>query len=114
MRLFQLQKFKTPTFDVPLTSATVPVINLPDFNLSLKGLTYDDTITKINKNATNDELPANMNSHHKNIKLTVETNPTRFLDTAFTVNPDGFVTANVCMEMYGKFPGFWNSQIQQE
>ena len=67
----------------------------------------------MNKNATNDELPANMNSHHKNIKLTVETNPTRFLDTAFTVNPDGFVTANV-FQKPRKFPGFWNSQIQQE
>ena len=28
----------------------------------------DDTITKRKKNATNDELFANKNSHHKNIK----------------------------------------------
>ena len=49
----------------------------------------DDTITKRKKNATNDELFANMNSYHKNIKLTVESNPTRFLDTAFNFNPDG-------------------------
>ena len=52
----------------------------------------DHTITKRKKNATNDELFANMNSHHKNIKLTVESNPNRFLDTAFNINPDGSVT----------------------
>ena len=51
-----------------------------------------------------------MNSHHKNIKLTVETNPTRFLDTAFNVNPDGSVTTKVFRKP-GKFPAFWNSQI---
>ena len=53
----------------------------------------DDTITKRKKNGTNDELFANMNSHYKNIKLTVQ--PTRFLDIAFTVNPDGSVTTKV-------------------
>ena len=37
-KLFQLKKFKTPTFDVPFTSATIPVINLSGFNLNLKGL----------------------------------------------------------------------------
>ena len=31
-----------------------------------------------------------MNSHHKNIKLTIEINPTRFLGTAFNVNLDIF------------------------
>ena len=44
--------------------------------------------TKRKKNATNDELFASMNSHQKNIKLTVESNTTRFLDTAFNVNPE--------------------------
>ena len=39
-KLFQSKKFKAPTFDVPLTSATVPVINLCGFNLNLKGLKY--------------------------------------------------------------------------
>ena len=32
---------KIPTFDVPFTSATIPVINLSGFNLNLKGLKYD-------------------------------------------------------------------------
>ena len=51
-----------------------------------------------------------MNSHHKNIKLTVESNPTRFLDTAFNVNLDGSMTSNV-FQKFGKCPAFWNSQI---
>ena len=42
----------------------------------------DDNINKRKKNTANDELFANMNSHHKNKKLTVYSNPTRFLDTA--------------------------------
>ena len=55
----------------------------------------DDTITKRKKNAANEELFANMNSHHKNIKLTVESNPTRFLDTAFNVIPDGSLETKI-------------------
>ena len=50
---------------------------------------------KTKKNTTKDELFENMNSHHRNIKLTVETNPIRFLDTIFNVNPDGSVTTKV-------------------
>ena len=69
-----------------------------------------DTITKRKKNAANDELFANMNSHYKNIKLIVESNPTRFLDTAFNINPDGSVTTKV-FQKPGKLPAFWNSQI---
>ena len=45
----------------------------------------DDTITTRKKNATNDKLFANM-------KLTVESSTTRFLDTTFNVNPDDSVT----------------------
>ena len=51
-----------------------------------------------------------MDSHPKNIKLTVETNPTRFLDTTFNVIPDGSVTTKVFRKP-GKFPAFWKSQI---
>ena len=69
----------------------------------------DNTIAKRKKNATN-QLFANMNSHHKNIKLTVEINPTRFRDTAFNVNHDGSVTT-IVFGKPGKFPAFWNSQI---
>ena len=52
----------------------------------------DDIITKRKKNTDIDELFQNMNLHHPNIRLTVETNPTRFLDTAFSKNLDGSVT----------------------
>ena len=50
-----------------------------------------------------------MNSHHKNTKLIIESNPTRFLDTACSVNPDGSVTTKVFRKP-GKFPAFWSSQ----
>ena len=39
-KLFQLKKFKTPKFYVPLISATIPVISLSGLNLNLKGLKY--------------------------------------------------------------------------
>ena len=70
----------------------------------------DDTITKRKKNTDFDELFQNMNSHYPNIKLTVETNPTRFMDTAFSKNLDGSVTTNVSHKPE-KLPTFWNSQI---
>ena len=69
----------------------------------------DDTITMRKKNTDFDELFQNMNSHHPNIKLTIETNPNRFLDTAFSKNLYGSVT-NV-FHKPGKLPTFWNSQI---
>ena len=70
----------------------------------------DGTITKRKKNVTNHELLANINSNHKNIKFTVESNPTRFFDTAFNVNPNGSVTTKVFWKP-AKFPSFWNSQV---
>ena len=51
-----------------------------------------------------------MNSHRPNIKLTVETNPTRFLDTSFCENLDGSVTTKV-FHKAGKLPTFWNSEM---
>ena len=67
------------------------------------------TKTKRKKNATNDESFASMNSHHKNIKLTVESNTARFLDTAFNVNPECSLTTKVFRKS-GNFLTFWNSQ----
>ena len=48
----------------------------------------------IEKCYSNNKSFANMNSHHESIKLTVETNPTRFLGTAFNVNRDGSMITN--------------------
>ena len=70
----------------------------------------DDTITERKENTDIDELSQNMNSHHPNIKLTVETNSTRFLDTSFSKNLDDSVTTKVFW-ISGNFPTFWNSQI---
>ena len=67
------------------------------------------TLSLKEKNTNVDELFQNMNSHHPNIKLTIETNPTRFLDTAFSKNLDGSVTKVFCKPR--KLPAFWNSQI---
>ena len=53
-----------------------------------------------------------MNSHHQNIKLTVEINPTRFLDTAFSKNLDSSVTTSVFCKPE-KLSTFWNSQIPE-
>ena len=54
-----------------------------------------------------------MNSHHKNIQLTIEINPIRFIDTGFNVNPDGSVIKKKVFQKPGKFPAFWNSQIRK-
>ena len=70
----------------------------------------DDKRTKRKKNTWNDKLFANPNSHHKNIKVTVETNQIRFLDLALNVNSDGSVTTKV-FQKPGKFPAFSKSQI---
>ena len=72
----------------------------------------DNTVTKRKENTGDDELFPNLNSHHKNMKLTIESNPTRFLDTAFNVNPDGSVTTKV-FQKPEKFPAFWSSQIRK-
>ena len=82
-------------------------------NPILYKLYIDDSITKWKKNATNDELFASMNYHHKNIKLIIETNPTRFRDTAFNVNPNGSVITKE-FQKPGNFPAFWNSEIPKK
>ena len=47
----------------------------------------DYTITKWKKNAANDRLFANMDFHHQNIKLILETKPATFLNTAHLTVP---------------------------
>ena len=70
----------------------------------------DDTITKRKKNTDIDELLQNMYSHNSNITLAVKTDPTRFLDTAFSKSLDCSVATQVFCKP-GKLPTFWNSQI---
>ena len=82
--------------------------------ISLKPKFYkryvDGTITERKKNTDIDELFQNMNSHHPNFKLTVDTNPASILDIAFSKNLDSSVTTNAFRKL-GKLPTFWNSQI---
>lgn len=68
------------------------------------------TITKRKKNAANNKLFANMNSHHQNIKFIVETNPIRFPDTAFNVISGSVITK--IFQKPGKFPAFGTSKYQ--
>ena len=72
----------------------------------------DDTITKAKKNTDIDELFQNMYSHNSNIILDVETDPTRFLGTAFSKSLDSSVATQVFCRP-GKLPTFWNSQISK-
>ena len=63
----------------------------------------DGTITERKKNTDIDELFQNMNSHHPNFKLTVDTNPASILDIAFSKNLDSSVTTNAFRKP-GKLP----------
>ena len=40
-----------------------------------------------------DDLFKAMNSYHKNINLTIEVNPPKFLDTKITKNNDSYITS---------------------
>ena len=70
----------------------------------------DNAITERKKNTDIGELFQNMNVNHANMKFTVETNPNRVTDTAFSKNLDGSVTTKNFPKS-GKFPTFWDSQI---
>ena len=70
----------------------------------------DNAITERKKNTDIGELFQNMNVNHANMKFTVETNPNRVTDTAFSKNLDGSVTTKNFPKP-GKFPTFWDSQI---
>ena len=54
----------------------------------------DNIYTKRKKNIP-DTLFSNLNGFHPNIKLTIEVNPNRFLDTQIVLNQDGTVTTSV-------------------
>ena len=54
----------------------------------------DDTYVRKKKNK-DDALFNALNSLHKNIKLVVEVNPTKFLDTQISRNSGGFLSFEV-------------------
>ena len=50
-----------------------------------------------------------MNSYHKNIKFTIEENPTHFLDTELHFTENSFSTS--VFRKPGKLPVYWSSQV---
>ena len=72
----------------------------------------DDKYVRRKKNK-NDILFNALNSLHKNIKLTVEVNPTKFLDTQISRYPDGSLSFKVVQEER-KLPIHWTSEIPKK
>ena len=68
----------------------------------------DDTYVRRKKNET-DELYNALNSNHQNIELTLELNPTKFLDTEIIRSNDK-ITTQVYNKMK-KLPVHWTSKI---
>ena len=68
----------------------------------------DDTYVRRKKNAT-DELFEKLNTYHDNIKLTIEENPTKFLDTEIVRHNSAIITKVYTRS--NKFPIDWSSKI---
>ena len=68
----------------------------------------DDTYIRRKKNV-NDELFQNLNCYHTNIKLTLEENPRKFLDTE-TIRKNNTISTKVFTKLK-KFPVHWRSKI---
>ena len=68
----------------------------------------DDTYVRRKKNTT-DELFEKLNTYHDNIKLTIEENPTKFLDTEI-VRQNSAITTKVYARP-NEFPIHWSSKI---
>ena len=70
---------------------------------------YVDDIFNRTKKNIEDSLFKALNSYHKNIKLTIEINPIKFLDTHLH-NKDGTYVTKVYRKE-AKIPAHWSSQI---
>ena len=70
---------------------------------------YVDDIYNRRKKNIEDSLFKALNSYHKNIKLTIEINPIKFLDTHLH-NKDGTYVTKVYRKE-AKIPAHWSSQI---
>ena len=71
--------------------------------------TYVDDICNRTKKNIEDSLFKALNSYHKNIKLTIEINPIKFLDTHLHDKDGTYVTKVYRKE--AKIPAHWSSQI---
>ena len=68
----------------------------------------DDTYVRRKKNTT-DELFEKFNTYHDNIKLMIEENPTKFLDTEIVRHNSAIITKVYTRS--NKFPVHWSSKI---
>ena len=72
---------------------------------------YVDGIYNRRKKNIEDSLFKALNSYHKNIKLTIEINPIKFLDTHLH-NKDGTYVTKIYRKE-AKIPAHWSSQISK-
>ena len=68
----------------------------------------DDTYSKRIKNQP-DKLFEKLNNHHPNIKLTIEVNPSKFLDTEIMIK-NGIIETSVVVKE-SKIPNHWSSGV---
>ena len=68
----------------------------------------DDTYVR-RKKSTKDELFEKLNTYHGNIKLTIEENQTKFLDTEIMTHNSAMITRVYTRSK--KFPVHWSSKI---
>ena len=78
------------------------------FKTSFLQALCDDTYVRRKKNETN-ELYNALNSYHQKIKLTLELDPTKFLDTEI-IRSNSKITTQVYNKMK-KLPAYWTSKI---
>ena len=69
----------------------------------------DDVITR-RRTDQPDLLLEEINKYHPNIKFTVESNPSKFLDTNITTNTDNKISTSVHRKV-NKLPSHWTSQV---
>ena len=96
-----------------VTFAEIHMVRMEnDIVITLKPIFYrrfiDDIINRRKKNVP-DELYSKLNNYHRNIKLTIEISPTKFLDTQL-VNLNGKIETKVYRKPT-KLPVPWSSNI---
>ena len=83
-----------------------------EFDVVLKLKLYkryvDDIYSKRIKNEP-DKLFENLNNYHPNIKLTIEVNPCKFLDTEILIK-NGIIEISVAVKE-SKIPNHWSSAV---
>ena len=71
----------------------------------------DDIFSKRIKNQS-DKLFEKLNNYHPNIKLTIEVNPTKFVNTGIMIK-NGIIEISVVVKEY-KIPNHWSSAVHKK